>query len=62
MVKRRNNGNTKLIAEGAVLKVREASKIREIYRILNEIPETEKKKELRTKQEVGKEWNEWEMF
>ena len=44
MVKRRKNENTKLIAEGAVLKVIGANKIRESYRILNEIPETEKRK------------------
>ena len=50
----------KLIAEEAVLKVKEANKIRELYRILNEIPETEKEKELRIRQEVEKEWGEWE--
>ena len=60
MVKRGNNENAKLIAEEAVLKVKGTNKIRELYRILNEIPETEKKKELRIKQEVEKEWNEWE--
>ena len=49
----------KLIAEEAVLKVSETNKIRELYRITNEIPETEKEKELRIKQEVEKEWGEW---
>ena len=61
MVKRGNNENAKLIAEEAVLKVKGTNKIRELYRILNEIPETEKKKELRIKQEVEKEWNEWDI-
>ena len=37
-----NNENAKLIAEEAVLKVGESNKIRELYRIMNEIPETEK--------------------
>ena len=54
MAKRRNNENAKLTAEEAVLKVNEANKIRELYRIMNEIPETEKEKELRIKQEVEK--------
>jgi hypothetical protein len=40
MVKRRKNESLKLIAEGAVLKVKETNKIRELYRILNEIPES----------------------
>ena len=44
MAKRRNNENAKLTAEEAVLKVNEANKIRELYRIMNEIPETEKEK------------------
>ena len=59
MVKRRKNESSKLIAEGAVLKVKETNKIRELYRILNEIPESYKEKELRIKQEVEKEWSEW---
>ena len=46
----------KLIAEEAVLKVREANKIQELFRIANEIPETGKVKELRIRQEVEKEW------
>ena len=33
MAKRRKNESAKLIAEGAVLKVKEANKIRELYRI-----------------------------
>ena len=41
-VKRRNSENAKLIDGEAVLKVSEANKIRELYRILNEIPETGK--------------------
>ena len=36
-----------------------ANKIRELYRITNEIPESYKEKELRIKQEVEKEWGEW---
>ena len=55
MVKKRKNESSKLIAEGAVLKVKETNKIRELYRILNEIPESYKEKELRIKQEVEKE-------
>ena len=39
-----DNEDTKLISEEAVLKVSEANKIRELYRIMNEIPETEKGK------------------
>ena len=54
-----NNENAKLIAEEAVLKMNETNKIRELYRIMNEMPETKKGKELRIKQEVEKEWNEW---
>ena len=56
---RRNNENAKLIAEEAVLKVRETNKVQELYRIANEIPETKKMKELRIRQEVEKEWGEW---
>ena len=59
MVKKRKIESLKLIAEGAVLKVKETNKIRELYRILNEIPESYKEKELRIKQEVEKEWDEW---
>jgi len=44
MVKRRNNENAKLIAEEAVLKMNETNKIRELYRIMNEIPESQKEK------------------
>ena len=57
--RRRNNENAKLIAEGAALKVRETNKIQELYRIVEKIPETKKMKELRIRQEVGKEWGEW---
>ena len=42
MVKK-GNENAKLISEEADLKVGEASKIRGLYRITNEIPETEKR-------------------
>ena len=59
MVKRRKNESAKLLAEGAVLKVNEKNKVRELYRILNEIPESKKEKELRIKQELEKEWGEW---
>ena len=59
MAKRRKNESSKLIEEGAVLKVKETNKIRELYRIMNEIPESYKEKELRIKQEVENEWNEW---
>ena len=58
-VKRRNNENVKLMADEAVLRVSGANKIRELYRILKEIPETEKMKELRIRQEVEKVWGEW---
>ena len=58
-VKRGKNESSKLIAEGTVLKVKETNKIRELYQIMNEIPESYKEKELRIKQEVEKEWNEW---
>ena len=44
MVKRRKNEDAKLIAGKAVLKVNEANKIRELYRIMNEIPESQKEK------------------
>ena len=59
MAKRRKNEEAELIAEKAVLKVNGANKIRELYRIMNEIPESYKEKELRIKQEVEKEWGEW---
>ena len=42
--KRRNNEDVKLIAEEAVVNGKEKNKIRELYRILNEIPEAEKRK------------------
>ena len=61
-LRRRNNENAKLIAEEAVLKVREANKIQELLRIVIEIPETEKVKELRIRQEVEKGWGECKMF
>ena len=38
----------------------EQNKVRELYRILNEIPESKKEKELRIRQEVEKEWGEWD--
>ena len=59
MVKRRKSESAKLLAEGAVLEVKETNKVRELYRIMNEIPESKKEKELRIRQEVEKEWNEW---
>ena len=40
--RRRNNENAKLIDEEAVLEVRGTDKVQERYRILKEIPETEK--------------------
>ena len=42
--KRRKNEDAKLIAEEAVAKGKEKNKIRELYRILNEILETEKRR------------------
>ena len=44
MVKRRKDESAKLLAEGAVLKVNEANKVRELYRIVNEIPESKEEK------------------
>ena len=57
-LRRRNNENTKLIAEEAVLKVRESNKTQELHRISEEIPEAKQMKELRIKLEVEKEWGE----
>ena len=48
-VRRRNNENAKLIAEEAVLKVRETNKIKELHRILKEIPETKKDERIANK-------------
>ena len=53
-IKRGNNGDAKLTVEEAVLKVRGANKIRELYQILREIPEAGKMKGLRIRKDVGK--------
>ena len=45
------------ITEVAVLKINEASKIRELYRAIGEIPETEKERNAGKRQEVEEEWN-----
>ena len=38
----------------------ESNKIRELYRVMREIPEKDKEKELQIKQEVEKEWSNWD--
>ena len=55
-LRRRNNENAKLIAEEAVLQVRETDKIQELHRLLKEIPEAKKMEKLQIRQEVEKEW------
>ena len=55
-VKLQGNQDVNLITEAAVLEISETNKIRELYRAISEIPETEKEKELKVKQEVAKEW------
>ena len=44
------------IAEVAVLKINETSKIRELYRAIGEIPETEKERMVNKRQEVEAGW------
>ena len=44
------------ITEVAVLKINEANKIRELYRRIGEIPETEKEKEVGKRGEMEEEW------
>ena len=54
--KLKENQDVGRFTEVAVLKINETNKIRERYRALCEIPETEKEKDVNKRQEVGKEW------
>ena len=62
MVKRRNNENAKLIAEEAALKVRETNKIRELYRILNEIQGRKRRKNCVSSKKLRKNGMNGKMF
>ena len=55
-LKLKENQDADLITEPAVLGINETNKIRELYRTLCEIPET--KKEMKSNQEIAKEWKE----
>ena len=48
------------ITEVAVLKINETARIREIYRLICELPENPNEIELRTKQETESEWEDVE--
>ena len=55
-LKLKENQDGDLITESEVFEINETNKIRELYRTLCEIPETEKEKDTKAKQEVAKEW------
>ena len=54
--KLKENQDAGRITEVAVLGINESGKIREIYRAIGEIPETEKERNVNKMQEVGEEW------
>ena len=57
-LKLQENQDVNLITDAAVLEINESGKIRELCRAIGEIPETAKKKELKEKREVAKDWAE----
>ena len=61
-LKLKGNQDANLITESAVLEINEANKIRELYRTLREIPETEKGKirnRIEKFRKKGKQWGEF---
>ena len=54
--KLKENQDANRITELATLKLRETNKIKELYRGVSEIPETEKEKNVRERHKVEEEW------
>ena len=58
--KRKENQDMNQLTETATLKIEEANKIRELYKIIGEFTESEKGKQLGERQKVEEEWKEME--